>query len=117
MSTDDKNHPDYEILKKLSAQLNVKSKIFPEYNLIPINHTYDDTITDKGTFLPFSYLNYLQCGKSIFIPKIGNVSKNVLNTMNEIFKENQIVFIDISPLLKEYGGLHCCTFNFKYNEN
>ena len=116
MSTDDKNHPDYEILKKLSTQLKVKSKIFPEYNLIPINHTYDDTITDKGTFLPFSYLNYLHCGKSIFIPKIGNVSENVLNTMKEIFKENQIKFIDISSLLKEYGGLHCCTFNFKYNE-
>ena len=27
MSTDDKNHPDYEILKKLSTQLKIKSKI------------------------------------------------------------------------------------------
>ena len=117
MSTDDKNHPDYEILQKLSTQLKIKSKIFPEYNLIPINHTYDDTITHKSTFLPFSYLNYLQCGKSIFVPKIGNVSESVQNTMNEIFKENQITFIDITPLLKEYGGLHCCTFNFKYNES
>ena len=39
---------------------------------------------------------------SIFIPKIGNVSENVLNTMNGIFRENQIKFIDISSLLKEY---------------
>ena len=100
-----------------AARENFRNKIFPEYNFIPINHTCDDTITDKGTFLPFSYLNYLHCGKSIFIPKIGNVSENVLNTMNGIFKENQIAFIDISHVLKEYGGLHCCTFNFKYNEN
>ena len=59
------------ILQKLSTQLKIKVN-FPNIILYQLT-AIDDTITHKSTFLPFSYLNYLQCGKSIFIPKIGNV--------------------------------------------
>ena len=116
MSSNDKSHPDYEILKELSKQLNNMRTSLSKYNFIPINHTIKDTITHNGSFLPFSYLNYLHCGKTVFLPKIGSVSKMVKNILIDIFKDNQIVFIDVSTVLKEYGGLHCCTINFKYNE-
>ena len=33
-----------------------------------------------------------------------------------IFKDNKIIQINLSPLLFENGGLHCCTYNFIFNE-
>ncbi len=114
MSSNDPNHPDYDVLKELENQL--KELIKKNNNIdsmIPIDHSHQDIVKDKnGTILPFSYLNFIMIGNVIIFPANANTSSNKKKYLETLFSDNNVYFIESSALLNEFGGLHCCSNNF-----
>ena len=114
MSTDDKNHPDYEQLKKLEGQLKTLITQTNDISfMIPINHTCNDLVRNKsGDILPFSYLNFIRVKDVIIFPMNLNTSSETKRDIKILFPDKNIYFIESSALLNEFGGLHCCSNNF-----
>ena len=114
MASDDRNHPDYLMLKELETQLQsilVESNIID--SMIPIDHDLNDVVkNDDGNILPFSYLNYIEIGNVIIFPINANTDSEKKSAIKEIFANNNIYFIESVGLLNEFGGLHCCSNNF-----
>ena len=114
MASDDRNHPDYLMLKELETQLQsilVESNIID--SMIPIDHGLNDVVkNDDGNILPFSYLNYIEIGNVIIFPINANTDSEKKSAIKEIFANNNIYFIESVGLLNEFGGLHCCSNNF-----
>jgi len=110
MATDDKSHPDYELLKDLKRQ--ISSNDFGKRKIIPINHNLTDIVKNNvNEILPFSYLNYIRIGKMIYMPinKFTNERKKI--EIRNIFKNSDVKFILCDSLLNEKGGLHCFSMN------
>ena len=114
MSTDDKNHPDYEKLKKLENQLTILITQTNDISFMtPINHTCNDLVRNKsGSILPFSYLNFIRVKDVIIFPMNLNTSSKTKRDIKILFPDKKIYFIESSALLNEFGGLHCCSNNF-----
>lgn len=114
MSTDDKNHPDYEKLKELENQLKVLIRQTNNISFMtPINHTFTDVVRSKsGDILPFSYLNFIMVKDVIIFPMNLNTSNETKKDIKMLFPDKNIYFIESSALLNEFGGLHCCSNNF-----
>ena len=112
MATNDKLHPDYKTLN------NLKNKImqidFNDRELTPIYHNSNDIVkSPNNEILPFSYLNYIRIGDIIFMPINENTNQDKKNEIKNIFKNDNIYFIEATGLLNQKGGLHCCSMNFK----
>ena len=110
MATDDKSHPDYELLKDLKNQ--ISNNNFGKRKIIPINHNLTDIVKNNvNEILPFSYLNYIRIGEIIYMPinKFTNERKKI--EIRNIFKNSNVRFILCNSLLNEKGGLHCFSMN------
>ena len=110
MATDDKSHPDYELLKDLKNQ--ISNNNFGKRKIIPINHNLTDIVKNNvNEILPFSYLNYIRIGEIIYMPinKFTNERKKI--EIRNIFKNSDVRFILCNSLLNEKGGLHCFSMN------
>jgi agmatine/peptidylarginine deiminase len=110
MATDDKSHPDYELLKDLKNQ--ISNNNFGKRKIIPINHNLTDIVKNNvNEILPFSYLNYIRIGEIIYMPinKFTNERKKI--EIKNIFKNSNVRFILCNSLLNEKGGLHCFSMN------
>lgn len=112
MSTNSQEHPDYYKLKKLKKQVYDICNINNINSLIEVDHK-KILKNEKGKILPFSYLNYLQIANDIYMPLMGNETNDDKAYLREIFKNDDITFIHSYPLLNEYGGLHCCSYNWR----
>ena len=114
MSTNEKDHPDYEILKNLEKQLGKLIKNSNNINdMIPIDHNYQDVVRNRnGSILPFSYLNFIMIGDLIIFPVNLNTDIQKKKYLEELFPDKNIYFIESSALLNEFGSLHCCSNNF-----
>jgi len=113
MGSDSNLHPDYSLLKELERQLILSlKKINKPYNLIKVNHSMDDIVYNENNILPFSYLNYIQVQGNFLIPipKSPYVSDSLILT--DIFKNENIKLLNPLPILKEFGGFHCCSHNW-----
>ena len=110
MASNDTKHPDYRLLMNLKDQLmriTLKNK-----KIIPLYHDHLDVVRDhKDNILPFSYLNYIRIGSLIFMPINKNTSLSKKNEIKKIFHYADVIFIEITSLLNERGGLHCCSMN------
>ena len=114
MSTNEKDHPDYELLKNLEKQLGKLIKNSNNINdMIPIDHNYQDVVRNRnGSILPFSYLNFIMIGDLIIFPVNLNTDIQKKKYLEELFPDKNIYFIESSALLNEFGSLHCCSNNF-----
>ena len=117
MSANSRSHPDYVKLKKLQDQIydicdrnNIK-------NIIQVKHEYRNIMkNEKNEILPFSYLNYLKIADIIYMPLVGSETDKDKAYLKKIFYKHNLVFIYSKPLLNEYGGLHCCSYNWRHFE-
>ena len=117
MSTNSRSHPDYDKLKKLEDQVCDICNRNKIEKIIHVNHEYRNIMkSEKNEILPFSYLNYLKIANVIYMPIIGNETEQEKSYLKKIFKKDKVVFINSKPLLSEYGGLHCCSYNWRYFE-
>tara|TARA_B100001564_G_C20589242_1_gene647015 strand:+ start:84 stop:1157 length:1074 start_codon:yes stop_codon:yes gene_type:complete len=112
MATNDKLHPDYKILNDLENK--IMNTNFNDRTISPIYHDSIDIVkSSNNEILPFSYLNYIKIGNFIFMPSNKNTNENKKDEIRNIFNNDNIYFIDITGLLNQKGGLHCCSMNFR----
>ncbi len=110
MATNDTKHPDYKLLMNLKDQ--IMRRNFKNKKIIPLYHDHQDIVRDsENNILPFSYLNYIRIGNLIIMPINKNTSLYKKNEIKKIFQYADVIFIEISCLLHERGGLHCCSMN------
>ena len=115
MATTDQSHPDYDVLNDLERQL-MNINLDDKY-LIPIYHDFDDIVKNsENDILPFSYLNYIRLGNIILMPINMNTSDAKKLEIKNIFKHDNLIFIEAYGLLNEGGGLHCCSMNILYKQ-
>tara|TARA_B100000614_G_scaffold254019_1_gene268717 strand:- start:571 stop:1611 length:1041 start_codon:yes stop_codon:yes gene_type:complete len=117
MSTNSKHHPDYEKLKKLEKQIYAICERYDMKNVIHVKHDPQNiTKNERDEILPFSYLNYLKVDDIVYMPLVGSETDEEKSYLREIFYKDDLVFIYSKPLLSELGGLHCCSYNWRYCE-
>ena len=117
MSTDSPFHPDFYKLKELEKQIYNICDGKNINNIIQVKHECRNIMkNEKNEILPFSYLNYLKISDVIYMPLSGNETDEDKSYLKNIFKKDNLVFIHSKPLLDEYGGLHCCSYNWRYFE-
>ena len=114
MSCKDVEHPDYYILKELENQIkSMRKNMSFIKNIINIEHSVDDIIYDNKKILPFSYLNFINVADNILIPININTKNKTIEKLKKLFNKSNIKFINSNPLLRELGGLHCFSLNWK----
>lgn len=114
MSTNSQSHPDYEKLKKLENQIYNIGNRNNIKNIIQVKHEHNNIMkNEKNEILPFSYLNYLKIANTIYMPLTGNETDNDKVYLKKIFNKDNLIFIHGKQLLAEYGGLHCCSYNWR----
>ena len=114
MSCKDIEHPDYYILKELENQIKLMVKKMPFIkNIIEIEHNANDIIYYNNKILPFSYLNFINVANNVLIPIHSNTKNKTITKLKGLFNKSSIKFINSNSLLRELGGLHCCSLNWK----
>jgi agmatine/peptidylarginine deiminase len=70
----------------------------------------------NNSWLPASYTNFLICNKAVFQPIYGaDEDHAALEIIASAFPEFEIISVDCSALVEQYGSLHCATMQVAKN--
>lgn len=110
----DKEHPDYAALQEMQSQLGTFTQADgSDYQLQPVY--LPDPVYDEGQALPASYVNYLVMNDAILVPQFGQESDAAaLAIFRQTFPTRQIIGINSTALIKQFGGIHCATMHFPH---
>ncbi len=100
-----------EMQKELQAFKNENGK---PYRLVPLPMT--DAIYYENERLPATYANFLIVNGAVLVPTYNDRhDKEALEIFRENFPDREIIAIDCSVLIRQYGSLHCVTMQFPQN--
>lgn len=101
--------PNNEALNSLSAQLNKMQQSEATISeLVPLPSPKPIFNHDKQ--LPATYANFLISNKYIFVPVFNDQQDNyALKTIDDLFPKHEIIDIESSTLIQQFGGIHCAT--------
>ncbi len=105
----DPDNPNHESLNRMADELQSLTRANgQQYELIPLPCP---VVTDKeGGYLPASYANFLICNDMVLVPLYDTESDNeALEIFNECFADRNIIGLNCSPLIRQFGSLHCVT--------
>ncbi len=101
-------------LNKMKKQLctfqNTQGQLYNLFELPLPNAIYEDFGTQNQQRLPASYANFLILNKTVLLP-IYNVPQDTLaiKVLSEAMPEYDIIPVDCTLLIRQYGSLHCIT--------
>ena len=105
--TDDKEHPDYEVLQKIDEQLHqlvLSSGVKPTLIKLPV----PEILFFEDEILPCSYANFLITNKKVLVPTFNCLQDNeAISTLQELFKEHKVIGIPSKHIIIGLGNLHC----------
>lgn len=128
--TDDKDHPQYEVVRKafdtLNSQTGAKGEKFKIIKVelpLPFERTEEDCVgltSQEGSKERFlgetiqpSYINFIFANGAVIIPSFEDEKdKVVLDLFKEVFKEKEIIQFPAREIVLGGGGLHCITKNY-----
>jgi agmatine deiminase len=107
---DDTADEHFAELQRMQQQLQTfRNKTNQPYRLIPLPlpaAKYDD----QGRRLPATYANFLIINDAVLVPTYQDpADENALRTLQSCFPKREIIGIDCSALIRQYGSLHCVT--------
>lgn len=71
---------------------------------------------DEGDRLPASYANFLLCNDHVLAPVYGQAEdRQAIEVLTKAYPNFEIVPIDCSVLIQQYGSLHCITMQVPTN--
>lgn len=100
----------YLPLKAMEAELRAfRTATGKPYRLVPLPlpsaHYGDD-----GRRLPATHANFLIINGAVLVPTYNDVvDALVLERLRPCFPDRELIAIDCSPLIRQYGSLHCIT--------
>ncbi|MBA2490476.1 MAG: agmatine deiminase family protein [Gammaproteobacteria bacterium] len=107
---DDPNDPHYAPLKAMAAEL-AAFRTFEKqpYRVIPLPLPAP-IISGDGQRLPASYSNFLIINDAVLLPIYDDPADEIARLrLGAAFPEREIVCIDCTALIQQYGSLHCMT--------
>lgn len=113
VSCDDPSDEHFNQLKQMEEEILAFSQMDgTPYNLVALPMA--DFIEDEtGRRLPATYANFLIMNKKVLIPFYSSQKdENARSILQTAFPEREVIGIDCSTLIKQYGSLHCVTMQF-----
>ncbi|UZR29969.1 agmatine deiminase family protein [Methylococcus mesophilus] len=110
---DDESDPHHAPLKAMERQLqDLKQRDGRPYTLVPL--PIPQPIRDEeGRRLPATYANFLIVNGAVLVPVYGDPADSVaLERLAPCFPDREIVPIRCTPLIHQYGSLHCMSMQF-----
>lgn len=107
---DDLDDEHYRPLKTMEAELRAfRTRAGAPYDLIPL--PLPQPIRDhEGRRLPASYANFLIINGAVLLPTYGDPMDAVArHRLADAFPDREIVRVDCTALIQQYGSLHCAT--------
>ena len=110
---DDKADPLYEEFLRMEDQLkSFKDLSGRPYRLIALPMP-KPIRSEEGDRLPATYANFLIINEAVLVPVYGDPKDQVaLSRLADVFEDREIVPIHCTPLIRQYGSLHCMTMQF-----
>ena len=104
-----KNDANNNSLTKLRKQLEtIKLNHCKNLELVPL--PLPDPIIKSEIQLPASYANFLITNHFVFVPVFNDKQDQyTLKILDELFLSREIIEIDCTTLIQQYGGIHCAT--------
>jgi agmatine/peptidylarginine deiminase len=107
---EDRQDAHYEELQAMAAELAAFREPFGKpYRLVPLplpQPIHDDT----GRRLPAGYANFLIINGAVLVPTYGDrADVEALKRLVPCFPGREVVGIDCTALIHQYGSLHCVT--------
>ena len=104
-----KHDANSDSLNDLYRQLQA-IKLHDRTNLETVPIPLPDPITKEDVQLPASYANFLITNHHVFVPVFNDIrDQNALKTLDELFPSREVIDIDSTTLIKQFGGIHCMT--------
>lgn len=110
---DDNTDPHYPPLKAMEEQLqNLRQADGRPYTLVPL--PIPSPIRDQeGARLPATYANFLIVNGAVLVPVYGDPADVIaLERLAQCFPGRDVVPLHCTPLIRQYGSLHCMSMQF-----
>ena len=110
-STSNLDDPNFECLNILHTQLTqFTTRKGTPYNLLPIPMPKNKKLTADGEILPASYINFVFINGAMLVPLYNDDhDAQALFEYRKACPNHEIIGIDASELIKQFGSLHCAT--------
>lgn len=83
------------------------------YKLVPLPLPAPIFDADDGRRLPAGYANFLIINGAVLVPVYGDaLDEEALRRLRPCFPGREVIGIDCTALIQQYGGLHCVTMQF-----
>ena len=110
LNSDDPNH---SCLQSLSKQLKSNKQTC---QLVPIELPSTPVQTQDGDYLPTSYINFVFLNEFLLVPLYNDPNDAIaLKTFSTLCPDRNIIGIDASELIQQFGSLHCATLHLPKN--
>lgn len=106
----------FESLSAMAAELKqLRDKHGRPYTLVPLPIP-KPIYSDDNLRLPATYANFLIINQAVLVPTYNDKHDQLaLERLADCFPDRKIVGIDCSPLIEQYGSLHCVTMQLPAN--
>jgi agmatine/peptidylarginine deiminase len=108
------NRPEDEQYEGLCALKEEISAAFPDYGIFEL--PLPKMVNSNKERLPASYANFLICNRCVLAPIYQQEEDELaIEVMQKAFPNHNIVPIDCSTLVQQFGSLHCVTMQVPMN--
>ncbi len=107
---EDHGDEHYQSLKRMEAELRgLRTHAGAPYDLISLPLP-QPTYNYKGRRLPASYANFLIINDAVLLPTYRDPMDEIAcRRLASVFRDREIVPVDCTALIHQYGSLHCAT--------
>ena len=109
-SCNDQNDPQFETLSRLADELaRLRTAENHSYHLVPLP-VPSARFNSSGQRLPASYANFLVINDAVLVPVYKDENdQTALQALTKCFPGREIIGIDASAIIQQFGSLHCLT--------
>jgi len=110
MCCDQTQDPHYRSLKSMEKTLKTFCKQNGDpYKLVPLPWPKPKT-NQQGERLPATYANFLIINNAVLVPTYDDsADEKALGIFRELFPDRQVVGLNCTNLIEQFGSLHCAT--------
>ncbi|MEI7867735.1 MAG: agmatine deiminase family protein [Candidatus Methylumidiphilus sp.] len=112
-ASDDPKDPMHTELKAMENELKaLKTVDGNPYRLVPLP-VPKPILSEEGDRLPATYVNFLIINGAVLVPLYDDPEDaNAFCRLSECFPDRDIIGIPATPLIRQYGSIHCMTLQF-----
>lgn len=110
VACEDPEDEHYDSLRQMKLELKTFLNHSKQaYGLVPLPLP-SAKLDPQGKRLPATYANFLIINNAVLVPTYNDTEDaNALDTLQSCFPDRKIIGIDCSPLIQQFGSLHCVT--------